>query len=114
MHVFNVERVLSNLDNDKELLQSLIELFASQTSELVKKIEESIIEGDKKALAIAAHTLKGVLGNFCADYAVASAFKLEEIGRHGEIDSALSELRTLKYEIDRLQTALKEYSESQI
>jgi HPt (histidine-containing phosphotransfer) domain-containing protein len=73
-------------------------------SELRGALERS----DAGALARSAHTLKGSLGNFCANHAFAAAFELEKMGESGDLslgDHAYSELQA---QVELLEGALQE------
>jgi HPt (histidine-containing phosphotransfer) domain-containing protein len=55
-----------------------------------------------------AHTLKGTLGNLCANDAYAAALRLEMLARKQRSADLAEALQTLTAEMDRLQPALAE------
>ena len=100
--ILDIEALLARLDGDRELLVEIAGLFLESSSELMDEICRAIDKGDPKGLERSAHTLKGSVGNFFAQEAVAAALRLEQIGREGALDSAPEAHEVLKKEIARL------------
>jgi HPt (histidine-containing phosphotransfer) domain-containing protein len=57
-------------------------------------------------LQLTAHTLKGSIRYFGANEASRLAFRLEKIGKDGNLDDAAAVLTSLEVEMDRLLRAL--------
>jgi HPt (histidine-containing phosphotransfer) domain-containing protein len=63
---------------------------------------------DWARLCAQAHTLKGTLGNLCANAAYAAALRLEMLARSQSSAGLTQALQCLTVEMDRLQPALAE------
>jgi HPt (histidine-containing phosphotransfer) domain-containing protein len=70
------------------------------------EIKEAVRRGDAEALRIAAHTLKGSVGNFAAKKAFAASQRLEIMGRDGDLDTAGEACVTLESELALLREEL--------
>ena len=81
--VFDRVAALLRVEGDGELLLEIVEVFLEDSPRLISRLREAVESQDLRSLELAAHTLKGSLGNFCAPAAYAAAVKLEEIGRSG-------------------------------
>jgi PAS domain S-box-containing protein len=73
----------------KELLgpgyPHFLDLFENKTAELMQKMEQAVSGGDAKALASAAHALKGSAGNLGAVSLVSVAQRIEQRGESGDL-----------------------------
>ncbi len=98
--------LLTQVENDWDLLGELIELFLESSPRLLAEAEAGMARGDSQTIERAAHALKGAMQNIGAVPAAAAALELEEIGRAGEISQAERSLAKLKREYDQLATAL--------
>ena len=66
-----------------------------------------------EALATSAHTLKGMLSNFCAPSAEGAARDLEMRGRENRLEDCDAAVTTLADELKRLRTELQAFLEAQ-
>jgi CheY-like chemotaxis protein len=98
--------VMERVGGDMELLAEMAELFVKDYPRLLSEIQSSIEHGDSATLERSAHTLKGSVGNFAAASAVEAAFRLEKMGRDGDISYANEAYVVLEREVDRLGPAL--------
>src|SRR5262249_15763759 len=104
--------LLVNLDNDRELLRKLIDTFTAESHNQMAWIRLPIERRDGEALRLAAHSVKGSLGNFVAARACQLAQELENAGRQGDftkVDPLFAELET---ELARVQEELEELIKS--
>ena len=106
--VLDRNELMERVDNDQELLQELIELFVEDYPGLMKGIHDSIVQSDAEGLKVAAHTLKGAVGNFCAAAAFDAAFALEASGASGNLDNGSEQYALLEKEMDRVVAALQQ------
>jgi len=104
--IIDTASVLARVDGDMELLQEMVELFLKGLPGLLSNVQDSVKRRDAKALESAAHTLKGLVGNFGARSAFEVALQLENLGRQGDLTEAESAYRALKQEIENLKPAL--------
>lgn len=99
---------LRTLRGDAALAAALAALFLSECPRQLDAVRQAVAAADAKALAQAAHLLRGSAGNFVASEATVAAARLEAFGRTGDLSQAASALRTLEAAIERLTTALRE------
>lgn len=107
--VFDKQALMENLDDDIEFLQETVEMLEEDYPSLMEAIREAAAAGDAAALVRPAHTLKGMLANFCAGPAEAAARELEVRGRENqmaEVDTAVQELQR---ETELLREALHSF-----
>lgn len=107
---FDPARSLDMVEGDQELLTELIALFLHESPQLVAEIQHSSANGQSGQLMHAAHSLKGMAGNFGAQPVVTLAYELEGLGRTGQIDGAASASATLSAEVNRLNAALQAFA----
>jgi HPt (histidine-containing phosphotransfer) domain-containing protein len=91
--------LLSNLDSDRDLLRQLIDRFAADNPEQMKRIRDAIATRDGEALRLAAHSIKGSLGNFTATRACDLAQQLEDAGKQGDFREVASVFAALESEV---------------
>jgi two-component system sensor histidine kinase/response regulator len=100
-------RLLEQVGDDKDLLRQLIDLFAEESPKLLGKMREAIERNDPEMLQMAAHTMKGMIGNFAANRAVEEALNLENLGKSRNMEDAQDRLLALEKEIMSVQDALR-------
>jgi two-component system, sensor histidine kinase and response regulator len=105
----DIDRValLAGVDGNRRLLRDLVRLFLADYPQRLAEIKEAVRRGDAEALRIAAHTLKGSVGNFAAKQAFAAAQRLEIMGRDGDFDKAGEACKALESELARVTEELR-------
>jgi CheY-like chemotaxis protein/HPt (histidine-containing phosphotransfer) domain-containing protein len=111
---FDPASSLELVEGDQELLVELIELFLNESPRLMATIHQTNATGASAELMRAAHTLKGMSGNFGARKVVELAFELELIARSGSVAGALPLCRALDQELSRLHGALAAYKQQYV
>jgi HPt (histidine-containing phosphotransfer) domain-containing protein len=81
---FDHGELLARVGNDRELLHDLLTIFKDEFPRHLQDLREAVDSGDGKLVAVAAHTLKGMLLNLAAAQAAAAAGRLEQMGCSGE------------------------------
>ena len=104
--VFDRDATLDRVDGNRELLQEIIGLFFDEMPGLLAAVQGTVTHRDAKALERAAHTLKGVVGNFGAKGAFDAALRLEMMGRGGDLTNVEETYAELATEVTRLKGAL--------
>jgi two-component system, sensor histidine kinase and response regulator len=104
--VLDTESLLEELDDDKEMLQTMLQMFEKDAAVRLPKLRQAVTDGDAVTIANEAHALKGGVGNFFADSAIEAANALESAGRSGDLADAASLLAKLEGELSRVQQAL--------
>ena len=97
------------VDGEESLLHTLVQAVLEESPQILETIRRAIAESDAYSLRTAAHTLKGSIRYFRVDKAFDAAYRLERMGRDGDLDGAEEALRILDEEIDRVFRLLKEY-----
>ncbi len=103
--------LLDRIGGDGELLQELAVMFGEQREELVRRIREALEQGDVDALARAAHTLKGCVGNLGAGAAFEAARRLEILARERRLEHARGVAGEVEAEVARFELALLRLAE---
>ncbi len=98
--------ILRRLDNDRELLRELVEIYDQDCPNYLGRIRTALSQRDGTAAADAAHAFRGAAGNFAAAEVMAAAFQVESLARAGEHASAAAACTHLESEVLRLKEAL--------
>lgn len=104
--VIDREALLDRLGGDQEFLQEIASLFLEDCPKLLADIRTAVSSEDARGLEHAAHALKGSVANFGAEAARQAAFRLEALGRAGDLRPAPEAYSTLEQEIGRFTQAL--------
>jgi PAS domain S-box-containing protein len=99
--------LLARFSGNRKLLQSLIKTFRHDCPKMMAKIRSALTTRGPRALADAAHGLKGSVGNFGVSSAFETAREMEKTGRQGKLDGAWELYATLEDDIARLLPALQ-------
>jgi HPt (histidine-containing phosphotransfer) domain-containing protein len=110
--VFDEEALLDHVDDDMEFLGETVAMLDEDCPSLLEQIRTAVAARDAENLAKAAHALKGMLGNFCAERAEAAARELEMMGRAGRLADVEAATDLVQREAERLQEALHEFLRS--
>lgn len=105
--LFDETELLERVDHDWEFLGDTVEMLAADGPALLLRIRQAVDARDAAALSRAAHTLKGMIANFCADAPHATAFELERMGKAGDLSSAPPAVAALENQLQSLTTALQ-------
>jgi len=106
---FDKDELLEELDGDREFLEESLEMLDSDAPGLLKQIRDALESGDADAVSVAAHTLKSMVGNFCAPPAFEAALNVETLGRNGDLGGCAAGLVSLEHEVNRLQQELRKF-----
>lgn len=106
---FDKQELLDELDGDTGFLAESVELFESDAPTLLEQIRDAVDRGDAGAVAVAAHTLKSMIGNFCAPLAFDAVLDVEALGRAGDLAECNARVVAMEAEIVRLQQALRDF-----
>ena len=109
---FNQAELMDRIDGDVEFLEECIEIFDEDSAPLLEQIRAAVTVQDAEALVTPAHTLKGMLSNFCAPAAEDAARDLEMRGRENKLQGCDAIVTTLDDELKRLRTELQSFLES--
>jgi len=97
---------LLRVGGDEELLKEIAVIFLEDYPRVLAEIRDAIASNDAKQLEAAAHTLKGSVGNFGAAAVVASALRLEQMGRTAQLEQSAEVLHALEAGLSVLHVEL--------
>ena len=103
--VLDFAAVLERCGEDRDLMDSLVDMFPEESLKLMRDIEKSRRESDTTLLRRAAHTLKGMCKLFAADGAADAALAVEQAAAQGGLATD-QELVTLEQQIKRALAAV--------
>src|SRR5687767_9046782 len=106
---FDEKELLDRVDNDWEFLGETTRMLAADAPGLLADVRRAVETGDAPLVGSAAHALKGMISNFCAPQAQASALAVEQIGRNGDLSNAAAALRELEADLNALIVELTDY-----
>jgi HPt (histidine-containing phosphotransfer) domain-containing protein len=101
------KELMERIDNDREFLQELVDLFSQDCPVQVQNAREAITKGDAATLQKTAHALKGALGNLGAATASGRAYELEVMGKNGDLSAANEKLSEVEQEATRALEVLQ-------
>lgn len=104
--VLDRDAILERVGGDVEFFQELAGIFVENCPKLLGDIRSAILSGDARGLEHAAHALKGSVSNFGAEPAREAAYRLEMLGRTGDLTPAPEACSVLEHEIGRFTDAL--------
>jgi HPt (histidine-containing phosphotransfer) domain-containing protein len=105
--LFDLTEALTRVGGDRELLGELAEIFLESCPAYLANIRKALEQEDVQALSLAAHALKGSVGNFTKSGPFETARALEHLGRQGTMAGAGELFQQLEKEIISLQPALE-------
>lgn len=109
---FDQAQLMDRIDGDVEFLEECIEIFDEDSTPLLEQIRAAVAARDAEVLVTPAHTLKGMLSNFCAAPAEGAARDLEMRGRENCLQDCDAAVTTLDGELKRLRADLQSFLES--
>ena len=107
--VFDKQELLEELDGDREFLEESLEMLGEDAPALLDQIREGIENQDAEKISTSAHTIKSMVGNFCAPPAFEAALNVEKLGRGGDVPACADGLVVLQDALNRLQQELRQF-----
>jgi protein-histidine pros-kinase len=107
--VFDEKELLERIDNDWDFLAEIVEILSTEGRALLAEIGRSVASGDAAAAGRAAHTLKGMVSNFCSPQTQASAFEVEKLGKGTDLSTAPAAVKALEEHVERLIAELNDF-----
>ena len=106
---FDGAELLDRVDNDWEFLGDTVQMLAADGPALLEEIRRAADAGDAPAVGKAAHTLKGMISNFCAPQAQAGALAVEQMGKSGDLSFLPAALQSLETQVRSLVADLTDF-----
>ena len=94
--MFEEAELLERVDNDIGFLADTVQMLETDGRALLNSLKAAIAATDAPAIGRTAHTLKGMVSNFCAPAIQATALEIEKAGKAG--DCATAAAATMKLE----------------
>ena len=107
--VFRAGEFRDSMGDDEALMARLIEVFGEDSQSLLETAASALANGHHEPLERAAHSLKGMLGNYCSPAANVTAAEFNRIARRGDFMSAGPALERLRQDIARLRVELERF-----
>ena len=104
---FDLSGAMETVLGDEDLFREIAGMFIESCSDYIAKIKEGITGNDAGILEREAHSLKGAVGNFGAKEAYEAAYRLEKLGKEGEMATAEEELSNLERALNELVSEMK-------
>ncbi|HLW68364.1 MAG TPA: response regulator [Gemmataceae bacterium] len=105
--VFDKDGLLERVAGDRVFLKELIGLFIGDCPAQLADVREAIAQSNAAKLRRASHTFKGSISNFCASTAFEAIYRLELLGRSGDLTDAPSAYDQLEAAVRILQSSLE-------
>ncbi|WP_227816556.1 PAS domain S-box protein [Nitrogeniibacter aestuarii] len=105
---FDLRAVLTNLGDDRELLDQLAELYLEDEEDMRAQLSAAQDSGDLAKLHTAAHAIKGAIANFSAEPAMRAANHVEALCRAGDVDALPDALARFSARLDGFAEALRQ------
>jgi HPt (histidine-containing phosphotransfer) domain-containing protein len=100
--LFEEDELLERVDNDVEFLADTVQMLATDGRALLVELKTAVASGDAPAIGRTAHTLKGMISNFCSPTVQSLAFDVEKAGRSGDGAGAAAASAKLGPELEAL------------
>jgi len=85
---FDEKELMDRLDNDIAFLAETVQMLETDGRKLMGDVQTALAAGDAAAVGRSAHTLKGMISNFCAPAVQAMALEVEKAGKAGNFADA--------------------------
>src|SRR5690348_13581985 len=85
---FDEKELLERVDGDLAFLAETVQMLEADCRSLMAQVNSALAAGDAPALGRTAHTLKGMISNFCAPGVQGLALEVEQAGKAGDCATA--------------------------
>jgi signal transduction histidine kinase len=103
---FDLEAALEIVEGNRELLLELVQLFLEESPAQMADLSRAIARRDGAGVSLHAHSLKGPLNSLGAGAASDAAWRLEQMGRSGQLDGLDEAREALERALEQLEPAL--------
>jgi signal transduction histidine kinase/DNA-binding response OmpR family regulator len=104
---FDLSKTMEAVLGKEDLFREIAGMFVNSYSDYIAKIKEGISGHNAGILAREAHSLKGAVGNFGAKEVYESAYRLEILGKEGNMATANEELSNLEIALNALVSEMQ-------
>ena len=110
--VLDQKALLEGFAGNRRLLQQSARVFLADFPQRLAEIKDAIHRADAPALALAAHALKGSVGNFSTNDPFKRAERIEKMARSGNLATVAEESISLESDLALLSRELKSLARS--
>jgi HPt (histidine-containing phosphotransfer) domain-containing protein len=82
--LFDEAELMDRVDDDVEFLADTVQMLETDGRALMVELKTAVVSGDAPAIGRTAHTLKGMISNFCAPAVQTLALDVEAAGKAGD------------------------------
>lgn len=101
-NMFDEKGLLERVDGDLGFLDETVQMLESDGQSLMREVRAALAAGDAPAVGRVAHTLKGMISNFCSPAAQACALEVEKAGKAGDLAAAAPAVDALERQLQAL------------
>jgi len=98
--------LLARVGGNVKLLVEILHLCPGEFVRMMDELEIAVSQKDTERIQLAAHTLKGSLGNLSAPHACEAALRLEDMARKGNLDRVEEAFRLVQEQVQRVKLAI--------
>ena len=109
--ILDVNEFMERVQDDKELLLELLDIFVSDYQEKEKLMQTAVSGNDHEQIKSISHSLKGASGNISAKKLRETFVKLEELGKNNDTSGADELLSTMNQQFEELLVRIKSVKE---
>ncbi len=99
---FDERELLERVDHDLAFLAETVQMLEDDGRALVTQLKAALAAGDAAGAGRTAHTLKGMVANFCAPGVQALALAIERAGKAGDCAAAAAATADFEPALDLL------------
>jgi two-component system, sensor histidine kinase and response regulator len=100
--LFDDAELMEHVDNDVGFLADTVQMLETDGRALMVELRAAVAASDALAIGRAAHTLKGMISNFCSPSVQARALDVEKAGKAGDGAGAAVASAKLEPELEAL------------
>ena len=82
--LFDEAELMEQVDNDVAFLADTVQMLETDGRALMVELRTAVASGDAPAIGRTAHTLKGMISNFCSPAVQTLALDVEKAGKAGD------------------------------
>ena len=100
--LFDEAELMERLDNDVAFLADTVQMLETDGRALMVELKTAVASGDAPAVGRTAHTLKGMISNFCSPAVQMLALDVEQAGKASDSAGAAAASAKLEHELEAL------------
>lgn len=106
--ILDLNELLERVQDDKELLVELLDIFVEDFQEKDKQLAAAIEQKNYDQIKSIAHSLKGASGNISAKALREVCIKIEEMGKANDLTGAADVVADMGKEFEALSSRISE------